>query len=140
MKVKQIPTGKHFAFFRKFNAFDAIEPIRLKSDIWVMPESAIDYIENQYLNATQHTKDNHPGIVKEVLESIDFTVTEARKLDSIDIDEKVDLHERYTREATKEELLQQTLEIVTEGQVDESKTITELKAELRTKDVEKGTK
>ena len=134
MKVKQIPTGKHFSYFRKFNAFDAMQPIRLKSDIWVMPESAIDYIENQYLKATQHTKDNHPGIVQGVLDMVDFTVTETRKLPSIDIDEKTDFHERYKREATKEEILQQALEIVTEGQVDESKTIAELRAELQVND------
>jgi len=137
MEVRKIPPGKHFAYFRQFNAFDAMQPVRLQSNIWVMPESAIDYIENQYLNATQHTKDNHPGIVKDVLDSIDFTVNETRKLNSIDINEKVDLHERYKRESTKEEIFQQALEIVTEGQVDETKTIAELKAELQVKDIEK---
>ena len=137
MEVRKIPPGKHFAYFRQFNAFDAMQPVRLQSDIWVMPESAIDYIEDHYLNATQHTKDNHPGIVKDVLDSIDFTVNETRKLNSIDIDEKTDLHKRYTREATKEEILQQALEIVTEGQVDETKTIAEVRSELQIKDTEK---
>ena len=137
MKARQIPNRKHFAYFRQFNAFDAIQPIRLANDIWVLPESVIKYIENHYLNATQHTKDNHPGLVKDVLDSIDFTVNETRKLTLIDIDETKDIHEKYNREATNEEILWQALEIVTEGQVDESQTIADLKAELKVKDKEK---
>ena len=137
MKARQIPTGKHFAFFRQFSAFDAIQPIRLQDDIWVMPESAIDYIENQYLNATEHTKQNHPGIVQGVLDMVDFTVNETRKLSSVDIDEKTQLHPQYKQEPTKEQVLQMTLETLFPD-LDESKTIAELKTELKAKDIEKG--
>lgn len=137
MKARQIPTGKHFAFYRQFNAFDAWQPIRTVNDIWVVPETAIDYIENQYLNATEHTKQNHPGIVQGVLDMVDFTVNEVRKFNQIDFDSK-DLHIQYRQEPTKEQILQNTLDTLFPD-LDESKTITELKTELKAKDIEKGT-
>jgi len=133
MKAIELPTGKHFAYFRQFNAFDAIQPVRLNSGIWVMPETAIDYIDDKYLKASKKIRDAHPGIVQDVLDMIDYTVIEARKLSSVDIPDS-DAEDRFNKKHTHEEELQKAIELASDGIVDESMTIAELKGIVIEKD------
>jgi hypothetical protein len=86
MKAYNI-TGKQWDLFHQVDAFNAICPVLLKDGKWVIPEDAVKYYENFYLNADEHTKANSPIHDEDKLAMVQIIVNKIRKFPQVDITE-----------------------------------------------------
>ncbi len=86
MKAYNI-SGKQWDLFHQIDGFNAICPVLLKDGRWVIPEDAVKYQEDFYLNADANTKQNSPIHDEDKLAMVQILVSKIRKFPQVDITE-----------------------------------------------------
>ncbi len=86
MKAYNI-TGKQWDLFTQIDGFNAICPVLCKDGKWVIPEDAVKYWEDFYLNADANTKANSPIHDEDKLVMVQIIVNKIRKFPQVDITE-----------------------------------------------------
>jgi hypothetical protein len=86
MKAYNI-TGKQWDLFHQVDGFNAICPVLCKDGRWIIPDDAVKYLEDFYLNADEHTKANSPIHDEDKLAMVQIIVNKIRKFPQVDITE-----------------------------------------------------
>jgi hypothetical protein len=86
MKAYNI-TGRQWDLFHQVDGFNAICPVLCKDGRWIIPEDAVKYLEDFYLNADENTKANSPIHDEDKLAMVQIIVNKIRKFPQVDITE-----------------------------------------------------
>lgn len=86
MKAYNI-TGKQWDLFHQVDGFNAICPVLCKDGRWIIPDDAVKYLEDFYLNADENTKRNSPIHDEDKLAMVQIIVNKIRKFPQIDVTE-----------------------------------------------------